>query len=577
VRGRRSALEQIDEFVDAGSGVLLLTGEPGIGKTRLALHALQRAENEGATVLAGSCLDLREPAPYMPFIDAWDDHLRHGGNGASDVPFLTFEPSGAAQEDALRLFREVEASLAKIAGAGSAAILIDDLHLADESSLRLLHFLARASRTRRFLLVATCRVERLETGTPLNDLVSDLFRERLVRRVDLDRLGPDATKELIADLTGTEPDDESVRSAHALSGGNPFFTEEIVQARQDGGDPSSSTVPKGLSESLLARVAKLGGDVETFLRAAAVAGQRFTFDLAQRVSGLQIDPALDAAEVAVRARLIEEEDDGYRFRHALVRESIYGALLGQRRKRLHQLTAEALTEVTPDAHEELASHFQAGGRPEPALEHFLAAGDAARARIGFREALAFYEQARHAMDELGTPDGPERFRLLMTLGSIRATLSELEQSIEDFDAAARLHRAEDGWTPSANQRARAYRAASLQSMSLGDLVGMRSRLDAARAEIESEPDAREWPEILYHYAQLEWHEGSHEKAYATAEECLVKAEELGESEAIARAYEMLALACHSIGEWKKGRDYERSRTELVGASVDVASAFDAHL
>jgi serine/threonine protein kinase/tetratricopeptide (TPR) repeat protein len=575
VRGRDAALDEVTAFVDGGTGVLLLAGEAGIGKTRLAMHALRRAEQQGATVIAGSCLDLQEPAPYMPFIDAWDDHVRSGG--LSDNPFLTFAPSAGPQEDTLRLFRHVESSLAEIANGGAATVLIDDLHLADESSLRLLHFLARSSRTRRLMVVATCREEKLETGTPLQDLVSDLFRERLIRRVDLDRLGKDATKELIADLTGTEPSDETVASAYALSGGNPFFTEEIVQARRDAGDSDSSTLPKGLSEALLSRVAKLGDDVESYLRAAAVAGQHFKFDLVQKVSGLEIDAALDAAEAAVRARLLEEEDDGYRFRHALVRESIYGALLGMRRKRLHQLTADALTATTPDAHEELAFHFHAGGRLEPALEHFMAAGAAARVRIGYREALAFFEHARELMSELQTPPGPERYALLMALGGIRNALSEGPQAIADLDAAAELHREEDGWRPSSTERARALRASSLACMGLGDMIGMRERLDKSMAYIADEPDSPEWPETLYHYAQLDWHESRHEEAYKTAEQCLEKAEALGDPAHIARAYEMLALACHSIGEWKRGREYEESRHEIAGGQVDVAAAFDAHL
>ena len=164
VRGRDAALDEVAAFVEGGSGVLLLAGEAGIGKTRLAMDALRRAEQNGATVVAGSCLDLQEPSPYMPFINAWDEHLRGGGSGEN--PFLTFGPSAGPQEDTLRLFRHVESSLADMANGGTAAVLIDDLHLADESSLRLLHFLARASRTRRFLVVATCRDEKLETRNP---------------------------------------------------------------------------------------------------------------------------------------------------------------------------------------------------------------------------------------------------------------------------------------------------------------------------------------------------------------------------------------------------------------------------
>lgn len=580
VRGRPEALATVDAFVAGRSGLLLLVGEAGIGKTRLAVHALECAEDAGTTVLGGSGLDLQDTAPYMPFMDAWSDHARGQGADENAIPFLEFAPTqgGAPQEDTLRLFRAVETSLAAIAGQRSAALLIDDLHLADESSLHLLHFLARASRTQPFMLVATCRSEKLEAGTPLHDVIDNLSRERLVTRIDVERLGMEGARASIADLIGEEPDDGLVESVHRLSGGNPFFIEEIVQARTDATDPSSDTeIPASLSDSLRARVARLGADVERLLRAASIIGSRFGFSLAQRVSALSLDSALDAAESAVRARLIEEDGDGYRFRHALVRESIYGGLLEMRRNHLHELTASALQDMSPNAHEELAFHFRAGGRPDSALPHLFAAGQAAMQRIGFREALAFFEHARRIMDDLEVPAGPERFALLEGLGMIRLALSECPQSMADLDSAAALERIEDGWRPDPTDRARTRRSAALACMNIGDLGGMDTRLRAAMQDVAEAPLDPEWPEILYLVAQMRWHEAKHDAAFETAELCLAKAEALGEPSMVARAYEMLALACHSLGEWKQGRAFEESRQALVGGPVDVAQAFDAHL
>ncbi|HEY7820922.1 MAG TPA: tetratricopeptide repeat protein, partial [Vicinamibacteria bacterium] len=171
----------------------------------------------------------------------------------------------------------------------------------------------------------------------------------------------------------------------------------------------------------------------------------------------------------------------------------------------------------------------------------------------------------------------ERFALLSGLGQMRVALSDLEAAVSDLDAAAALHRPRDGYRPSAGERAFARRWAALAFITMGDLEAARERIEGAIAELAGDPDHPELAEVHYHLAQLYWHEGRHRDAYQAAERCLEAAEKRGEPQALARGYEMLALACHSLGEWREGAGFEDRRQSLVGAVVDVAQAFDVHL
>jgi tetratricopeptide (TPR) repeat protein len=181
------------------------------------------------------------------------------------------------------------------------------------------------------------------------------------------------------------------------------------------------------------------------------------------------------------------------------------------------------------------------------------------------------------MDAIGLPPGPERYGLLCALGQMRVALSDLETAVADLDAAASLHRPHDGWRPSPGERAFARRWATLALITIGDLESAREHIEAAAEELSEDPDHPEIAEVHYHLAQLRWHEGRHQEAYQAAERCLSAAEKHGEPRALARGYEMLALACHSLGEWREGVGFEERRQSLVGAQVDVAQAFDVHL
>jgi DNA-binding SARP family transcriptional activator len=583
LRGRAPAIGAIEDFVRNGSGVLFILGESGVGKTRLAVEGARLAQERGALVLSGAGFEFERLAPYALLIEAWSDHLRALESPPEENPFLRFTPESAdPQQDQRRLYESVRRSLSSLAEGRPVYWILDDVHLADPSTLHLVHFLARTTRSESLMLVATGREEEMPRAAPLQSLLASLYRERLGTRLELARLDRDASLEHLADLLEREPEPELAGAVYALAAGNPFYTEEIVRTLRDP-LPSGEVLPlpADLTAMVRERIARLGKNAETLLVAAAVAGERFGFEVARRAACLPEEEALEALERSLEGGVVEESEGSYRFRHALVREALYRELAGPRRLYLHRAVAESIEAATATAREDearaLASHYQAAELPDRALPYLIAAGRQAAARLGMREAISFFEQARAAMDAIGLPPGPERFALLCGLGQMRVALSDLEAAVADLDAAAALRRPQDGWQPSPGERAFARRWATLALITVGDLESAREHIEAAVQDLSQDPDHPEVAEVHYHLAQLLWHEGRHQEAYQAAERCLQAAEKQGEPQALARGYEMLALACHSLGEWREGAGFEEQRQSLVGAQVDVAQAFDVHL
>ncbi|HEX4509136.1 MAG TPA: BTAD domain-containing putative transcriptional regulator, partial [Burkholderiaceae bacterium] len=579
IHGRADALSSAQTFIDGQRGVLMVVGEAGLGKSRLVAECARLAASAGAVVLAGLGLDQDSGIPYGPFAEAWAHHRRTAGADAEQDPFASFSPSGgSAQEDRLRLFNAIEQAIEQLAPRAPVCIVIENLHQTDQSSLLLLHHLARATRTLPLMLIGTMREDEVRVGHMLHTLLGNLRRERLATRIDLKRLDAEATAQLVAELWTGEVPSGVAAAVHALAEGNPFHTEEVVQAmREDGTDRPS--VPANLLETVRHRVRRLGRDVERLLGAAAVAGVRFSFEIARRASTLEQEPALDALEQGIEAHIVEEEPGGYRFRHALTRQAVLDALTGARRAHLHGAVADALEKQgdprDEDRAELLAFHLEAADQASRAVPYLLAAGERAQKRLGFGEAVTFFARALALMDSLGRADGALRFEALRKLGGMRVALADLDGAVRDLDDAARL--SVDAFRPSPTQLALVRRVAALALIQGGHLDEASRRLDDAVAALAGSADDPELPAVLYLFAQLRWHQERFAEAKELALESLKEAERRGDRRAMSMGHEMLALACHALGDWQEGRIHEEQRQALADGALDVGQAFDVHL
>jgi DNA-binding SARP family transcriptional activator len=438
---------------DGTRGLVVLAGEAGIGKTRLAAELAAHAHDDGAVVLYGR-FEEDAAAPYRPVVGL----LRGWGGGASLVPLaerlgpraaelgnllpeLGSPPqsghgdalrAGEADARRLRLFDALAALLAEIAGEAPLLVLLDDLHWADRPTLQLIGHLVRAPVPARALFVATTRAD--ETGEPVAALLAGLRREHALTRIDLGGLDGAETGALVTALGGRPATPSFVDELHEWTAGNPFFIEEVVHHLADAGGNLGGTlalhdggVPAGVREVTTRRLARLGGPARNVLAAAAVVGQEFDFDVLEAIGPLAGDELVAVLEQAVAAAVLREDGERvgrYSFSHALMRATLYDGLSALRRARLHGRVGEALLArrgAQLDPHlGQLAHHFALAApvdRPDRAVDFALAAGRRADRLLAWEEAVGHYRAALRARELAGAVDDRLRCELLLALGA----------------------------------------------------------------------------------------------------------------------------------------------------------------
>jgi tetratricopeptide (TPR) repeat protein len=609
--GRTAELETLrTQMHDAWHGhgrTILLAGDTGMGKTRLAYEALRAAASAGMIVLSGAAYEQEGQLPYQPFIEAFDRYLaeRHdlpGGHslGAerSQNPITHFKPSGSTdpQQEHWALFNAALTFLTGLAARAPVVMLVDDLHAADQTSLRLFHYLVRQTQTAPIILLATYRTDIPVTLTsPFNVLLNALYREGIGETLNLMPLPEDAVGTIMAHILGGEADHDLVRAVFRIIEGNPFFAQEITRTllrsghvEEDKGQrrlkPGAELrVPAGLKELLRERLARFGSPVEAALTAGAVIGREFSFEVLRGVTALPDDQLLDSLDIALGGHLLEEAGSGYRFRHSLIRRALYDSLSQPRRAGLHTQTAEAIEALygqrpqglAPHI-ESLAFHYDLSDRRDHALPYLLQAGQRAAGLYAFEVAVDYFERALALMDELNLADPAPRWTILEALGWWRTILADTPRAVACFEQALALP-AGESWQSTHRERARVHRGAAVALLTAGETGAAEAHLQAALAEIDERQDAADYAHVLYNMAQLHWHRNQHRAAFDMAQHSLAIAERLNDPASIARAFEMLALACHSLGEWQQGLQFEDRRSALAGPSLDVTEAFDVHL
>jgi class 3 adenylate cyclase len=421
-RGRelRGLLSAWQTALAGGMRAVLIAGEPGVGKTRLAGEWSRQAYEQGAVVLYGRC-DEDLGAPYQPFAEALRalvpcigaTRLRglHGVEALlALVPALTdVVPDVAAPTRAdpdterYALFDAVVALLEAASASAPVVLILDDLHWAAKPTLLLLRHLLRFGEHARLQIVATYRSTDLDRSHPLAAMLADLHRDGTVNRLQLSGLDEDDVTAYVAEA-GYD-DEELARALASVTGGNPFFLIEALRhVYESGGVWDPSTLPQGVRETVSRRLSRLPAETNKALAAAAVVGSRFALDLVERVVD---EDLVDAFDEACKAGIIIEEPGGrYRFNHAIVRQSLLAELASVRRMRLHQHIATTL-ENQPGADDELLAelahhYFECAwaGNAAKAVSYCRRAADQAMARLAYEGAADLYDRALHALEEI---------------------------------------------------------------------------------------------------------------------------------------------------------------------------------
>lgn len=361
-RSELAALEKALAGARAGqAGGVLISGDAGIGKTRLLTELCQRAADAGDVVLSGGCLDAAEATlPYLPFVEPLRQLAQRDPDLVAKHPTLARllpdqQRPGAGEHDRdlgqLQLFDALYSAITDLAAERTVLLTIEDLHWADRSSRDLLAFLLSRLSSQRLLVVGTFRADDLHRRHPLRPLLSELVRLPAVERLNLEPFAAADAESFVRRLADDTVADEMVRDIAARSEGNAFMAEELISACTD-------NVPHELAEILLSRVERLSPAVQQVVRLASVLGRRFAHPRVAAATDIP-DETLELAlrEAVAHHVLVTEDAYTYAFRHALLREAVYGDLLPGERTRLHARVADALAgDTTPGAAAELAHH-----------------------------------------------------------------------------------------------------------------------------------------------------------------------------------------------------------------------------
>ncbi len=439
--GRRKEIERVGALLtrarEERGGVLLIEGEAGIGKSRLAAEAMELARWEGFRTLRGRHREgssisyegiaavLQSSVALLNRVPVAQRRALLGERGRLLAPLapellelagledLPPAPELSARETQRALIQCCAAFLVALSRQRPLAVELEDIHWAGEETIALLEEIAALSGSGipfPLVVVASHRSDELPASHPISKGIAALRMRHELLALALAPLGPPSIHRMLESLVGkSAASDELGDHVAGVSGGNPFFAEELIRGLLLDGSlrenpasgelalvraPDADAVPPSLSGMLGGRLEALRDDELLALRVVALALAAPTFDLIRHATGIDEDPLLDLLDLLVRRRILDEEPDGFQFRHALLRAAALRAISTPRRRQLHRRLAAATGEVHGDAQAApLGRHLREGGRPEEAVPHLLRAAKGAAARLRFRDGIDLYREA----------------------------------------------------------------------------------------------------------------------------------------------------------------------------------------
>ncbi len=570
--GRQRELSQLRQcWAQAQQSVgqlVLLSGEPGVGKTRLGYEVIGQAQADGATILRGGCYEYEATSPYLPFVEALRayvhaqpiDSLRiRLGSSAPELARLAPEidakigpltpsPSLSPNDERLRLFDNVARFLAALSRENGLLLFLDDLHWVDQATLTLLHYVLRTLSGERLLALATYRDVELDRSHPLAAALVEWRRERLATRIPLSPLSLTETGSLVAMLLQqAQVSSEFAEAIYHETEGNPFFVEEVVKSLIEQGQiyreddtwqrkaVAELTIPQSIKEAIGRRLNRLSQACAEALHTAAALGKTFPFAALAAVSALDEDALLDALDEGSAAQLIRpDKGDSFAFTHDKIREVLVEELNPVRRRRLHQRIGEALEQLyttqLDDHAPDLAYHFVQSGDWQKGLAYSLRAAAGAERVFAHDDALAHLEVAEECAETLGQPDSIAAIAEMR--GDILNRQDLVEPTIANYQHA--LDRASD-----AEARALLMLKMAHAYTAVGDERGQ-PLLEAAIKDLDPTTQANELAQAIALQGRLYHYHAREAEALAALKQALRLAEPQGDPATLQTIYGYLA-------------------------------------
>ena len=480
--GRDEALARLRAAVDGAAagrgGLVLVAGEPGIGKTALVTRATEHSADAGVGLLWATCWDGAGAPAYWPWVQVVRSYFRtcdettlrtQLGARAGEIGRFAGEVGGVSGEFPVpadrdpdrarfRLFDAVSSFLVRAAADRPLCVVIDDLQWADASSLLLLGFLARQLSGSALMIIGCYRDTEVGPGHPLRALLGEVGRSReLIELPGLDRGG---VARLIAQVGGADPGPDLVKQVFARTAGNPFFVREVTRLLASRGDldrvDGRAGVPEGVRQVVEQRLARLPQPCTDLLAVAAVAGQEVGAGVLARAMACAPAAVVELTEHAVRARVLAEPATAsgpYRFAHDLFREIVYDGLPAPVRAGLHRRVGDALEELRGTGAQvgaaELAHHLllaAIGSDPasvtdvSTAVGYCISAAEESIGRLSYEDAIGHYRRALDGLAMAGVLSSEHQQELLLGLGNARRATGDIDCAHTDYRLAADLAR-----------------------------------------------------------------------------------------------------------------------------------------
>lgn len=592
--GRDEARGVLREWLDRETPhrIVTLSGEAGIGKTRLATEAREMAAERGWRCLEGNCFEVDQLAPFAPFLDLLGmvsaatagDPLVELAPPAMELidrlesvsrEEITSERTQGSEARKRQIFEEITRFFVEAASARPLLVIIEDLHWSDESSLELILHLSHKFRRTSAHLLLTYRTE--EKATPLESLLAELDRARAAVGIELNSLTPDQVREMVSATLGAETalPRGLIEFLGEVAEGNPFVVEEFLRSAledREGVDGAETlALPRSVQDVVRKRTDGLTPEGRRALDFAAVVGRRFDFDLLLNVLDTSEEELLESLRELVEAQLVTEvSPDRFSFRHELTRYAIYQDLLGREAKKIHLRVAETLEEE-PGGNErtagDLARHFYEAGEWERALEYAEIAGRTAHGLYSPRAAVEHLTRAVRSAASISVAVPAE-------IHTLRGLAHE---ALGDFDEAERDHElALQGAREQGDGRAEWQALHDLGMLWTGRDLNraegyLRDALSAARQLQEPRLEARSLNRLgNWHMNRADMSQAlqCHEKALETFEN---KEDETG----VAATLDLLGVTTYSAGDLLRAREFYSRAVSLFRRSDDRPALVNA--
>lgn len=552
--GRSRELREITSALTAaqrGHGqVVMICGEPGIGKTRIADEACSIAHDQGFCVVWGRCWEAGDAPPYWPWLEVLRECIGDRGElSALSLTALlqTADPSersdyvrhqlatGESEIGRFALFDATLRLLKRTAVTRPLMIILDDLHAADEASLRLLQFVARSLRGAAILLIGTYRDAEVRISPLLSDIFGQISRDAhnlVLRGLSLAEVG-----ELVRANTAAAANDALLAELYRTTGGNPFFLREAIRLMPSGGLNAGDNVnlgrlpiPDSTRSAIRKRLKIAPAPMYDLLRSAAAIGVEFEVPLLQQAIGKPREETLDLLKRALASGILNETTRGrYRFTHSLIRETIYEDLDSSERARIHYRVANAMEEMRASNREqyvsEIAHHYLEANVPDTHLktvDYLRRAARLAMDSLAYEDAVRLSKTALEVASNAGILTAELKYELLMDSGEALCAAGLVSQARRAFEQAGEVaHRLGD---PSRITRAALGRATPPSETEIDQpLVAMLEEALASAAETDLATEARMLARLG---SELKWTDPS--RASVNAEQAIEIARKSGD-------------------------------------------------